>query len=141
MPPPPADTTAQAQWINNNPDLLGLGPADADVTIGMAPNTDSVSGNKFETVFDETVGLEKYLDETQNITLLIPPIKKEVNTCEDTCKEKNRIADEKCKIIRKRVEEALKKAGCPTRLVAQKRPGCGYSKSVAKKSTRSKKRR
>ena len=126
---------------NVNQDLLGIGLLGAS-ELNDTPNTKTSTNNMFETIFDEDATLADYMDEKHDITMLLPPIKKDVFSCEDTCREKNKKADEKCKVVRKRVEEALKKAGCPTRLVALKRPGaCGSSKSTAKKSTKSKKRR
>lgn len=112
---------------NLNVDILGIGP-----TVEAAPNTTTSATNMFETVFDESVGLERYMTQ-EEFTMHIPAIEKEAYTCEDTCKEKNKIADQKCRVIRQRVEAALKKAGCPTRLVALKRPGCGSSRSAPKK--------
>jgi hypothetical protein len=71
---------------------------------------------------------------------LYMPLEEEPVTCEDICKKKHKEADEKCSVARKRVELGLKKAGCPSKVLAVKRKTpCGSrggKKAAAKKTTK-----
>ena len=62
------------------------------------------------------------------------PLPDEPVTCEDICKLEHKKADEKCSVARKRVELGLKKAGCPSKVLAVKRKtACGGGRKAAPK--------
>lgn len=120
-----------AVYTNQNTDIFGFGEnVIALPHIGVETSANPM--DFFQNAFDETQGIEKYMNE--KITMEVPVLDKVVTTCEDNCKEKNRVADQKCALFRKRVEAAMKKAGCPTKLTAIKRPG-GCNRAAPKKKT------
>jgi hypothetical protein len=81
--------------------------------------------------YDPTWDLNSW--RTGDLTMYVP-LPDEPVTCEDICKEEHKKADEKCSIARKRVELGLKKAGCPSKVLAVKRKtACGGRKAAAPK--------
>jgi hypothetical protein len=77
--------------------------------------------------------------ETEPNLGLYLPLEEEPVTCEDICKKKHREADEKCSVARKRVELGLRKAGCPSKVLALRRKTpCGPRTSKKKLSTKRK---
>lgn len=106
-----------------------FGKADTLPHVNMdGPNDKGVyEGPTFPNAFDPNFSLDQW--QTQKLQMTIAEEDVEPLTCEEDCKEKTRKANEKCTVIRKRVQEALNKAGCPSKVVALKRKGgCGSSK-------------
>lgn len=96
---------------------------------GEAPGTGTATAPTFN--MDEWTK-EEFKTSKLDLNL---PLAETIPTCWDECKEQHRLREEKCTEVRKRVELALKTAGCPTKVVAikQKMPSCGGSRR--KKST------
>ena len=69
-------------------------------------------------------------------TLVTPP-----KTCQDKCDDAVKLRHENCSLLRKRVAEALKKAGCPSKVIAFKvaKKVCTTKKAKPKKKTTKKK--
>lgn len=75
-------------------------------------------------VFDETFTLDQWM--TVPLSLHVEETVKPKGDCWDECREKVRLANEKCAAFRKRVQKALNEAGCPSKVTALKRSGgCG----------------
>jgi hypothetical protein len=73
--------------------------------------------------YDNAWTLDKWKSEPLSMMV---PLEDEPITCEDICKQEHKKADEKCSVARKRVELGLKKAGCPSKVLAVKRKtACG----------------
>ncbi|WBC28362.1 hypothetical protein PBPMD00_20 [Pinkberry virus LS07-2018-MD00] len=68
--------------------------------------------------------------ETMEFSLILPPITESVanpvKKCNEQCAEMKKNIRKECNIMRKRVQEALKEKGCPSRITAytSKRNGC-----------------
>ena len=58
--------------------------------------------------------------ETASIDLKIQETERTPHTCEETCAEKAKKRRKNCAVLRKRVAESLKSAGCPSRVIAYK---------------------
>ena len=92
---------------------------------------------------EETIEFEEDDDilelEEQNIypVITLPPLEKEL-TCDQVCTEKNKTRAKNCAIIRKRVAKSLKKAGCPSRVLAMK--GKRSKRCVTKRTHKKRKR-
>jgi hypothetical protein len=78
--------------------------------------------------YDPGWSLDKWKSEPLSMWVPLPD---EPVTCEDICKQEHKKADEKCAVARKRVELGLKKAGCPSKVLAVKRKtACGGSRKA-----------
>jgi hypothetical protein len=76
---------------------------------------------------------------TKDATLTLPPItasaENPVQKCNEQCAEMKKNIRKECNIMRKRVQEALKEKGCPSRVTAyaSKKSGCQPKKKQSKK--------
>lgn len=111
---------------------------------GTAPNptqpvkpsaTDPIGSAGWPLAYDTTYTEDQWQND-ENLKLTFPKIEPVVQTCWDECREKDKLASKKCAIARKRVEEGLKQAGCPSRVTALARKSPCAKKSSKAKSTK-----
>jgi hypothetical protein len=99
--------------------------------------TTAAAGNGAEAVqnaYDPKTDLNAWT--TGELSMFLP-LPDEPVTCEDICKQKHKDADEKCSVARKRIELGLKKAGCPSKVLAVRRKtACGGRKAAPKKAVK-----
>lgn len=81
---------------------------------------------------------------TDGINLNLPALVEGPMTCDQKCDDDEKKRKLKCDVFRKRVAEAMKRAGCPSKITGYKKaPKCGSKKTskkaAAKKSTKRKK--
>ena len=128
-------------------DMMGTG------SIAGGPEIRSSDGTKHFNIDDPNYGLEGMLGEdgkkpaklwaVDPLSLgNLPELKMEPKTCEQDCADKMAVRRKKCDILRKRVAEALKKAGCPSKITGYAKKSkcapCSTKTKAAKKSTASK---
>jgi hypothetical protein len=119
------DTLGSKAW-EGGPDVQASMPADA--TAKAEP--------EYLNAYDPDWTLDKWRSLPMSMHVPLPD---EPVTCEDICKEEHKKADEKCSIARKRVELGLKKAGCPSKVLAVKRKtACGGRKAAPKPKPKAK---
>lgn len=115
------------------PDLMGH-PNISD------PPTNIGADRRFQfNIDDPNWTLEKWTNSDLNLSL--PAVEKDPPTCEDNCEERAKLRRKNCEAVRKRVADALKKIGCPSKVTAYATPKKGCSRaSKATKSTTTTKR-
>jgi hypothetical protein len=67
----------------------------------------------------------------QKHTFLLPTLDEKPKTCEDNCKEINKIKREQCNILRKRVKKWLKENNCPTDVKPSTKKGHSNNEGVS----------
>lgn len=127
-------------------DIFGSGQGPMAWSLGPGvskyrPKGDGVDAREaIQNAYDETIPLEDWLTKPLSMEVPMPD---EPVTCEDICKKKHKDADEKCSAARKRIELGLKKAGCPSKVLAVKRKtpcGGGGRKKATKPKARAARR-
>jgi hypothetical protein len=104
---------------NKGPTAWAEGP-------GVAPYNKELGVEAILNAYDTTKDLNAWA--TGELSMFLP-LPEEPETCEDICKQKHKDADEKCSVARKRIELGLKKAGCPSKVLAVRRKtACGGRK-------------
>lgn len=129
----PGDANVNAE--NPFADLMGSGGTSG------GPRT-SADGKNFPNIDDPDWGLigsnatNKW--ETSPLDLDLDAVDTE-KTCEQNCRDEATERKKRCDVVRKRVAEALKKVGCPSKVTpysTRKKAPCKKKTSAKKKTTR-----
>lgn len=116
------------------------------------PGTSGQDGTKFYNINDPAWGFNaQKVDATKPTKFWesdklslgdLPPLIVEPKTCQDKCDEAEKLTRKKCEILRKRVQEALKHAGCPSKVTGYpKKPRCPRAVASKKKPAAKARRR
>ena len=82
--------------------------------------------------FPGTVGRSWAKDQ---LVMGLPVVEDKPTTCEDLCVKKSKKRIDACNALRKRVKDALEKAGCPCEIEGKDKPSlCGSSYTATKRS-------
>ena len=125
-------------------DVLGWPDIRGDPNTGEtygAPEFTAPDGTVAPAIPANTTGLYHNIDDpsfqkregqwgTDPLVMNLPQLVTEPKTCQDNCDDQMKLRHENCSLLRKRVAEALKKAGCPSKVIAIKeKKVCGVTQT------------
>ena len=109
--------------------------ADGNILTDAEGNTKTKEQNFYHLAIDDPTlpKLENW--ENDDLRFLLPKEPPEIQTCEDKCAEAQKLRKKKCTALRKRVQVALKEAGCPSKVIPYSSTHHSTSSSSAKSSS------
>lgn len=116
----PATTTSNTDIFMDN-----MGEDGNPTTSGPKPSDEHgflINDPDYYLIDDPTRPSDGKTWNSAKLALQLAELDPEIKTCEMNCREAEALRKKKCDIVRKRVSEALKKAGCPSKITPYAKP-------------------